>query len=172
MITQIFFLTLPLTYTFFTTFVIFVTCKTKTFPRSLFIGTFGHIVYQINLFRISNITIFASLFNSATDTATLCPGVWWWEGSRWISVAEVYAGNLGKCDKVLDREKWAEASLRKIFSEKNQQSQNKSPGISIEKFGLEKALVTRKGALWIYTCEGRRIAYSCVIDGHNLETRS
>ena len=60
MITHIFFFTLPLTYTFFNTFLIFVTCKTKTFPRSLFIGTFGHIVYQINLFRISNITFFAS----------------------------------------------------------------------------------------------------------------
>ena len=75
LITQIFFLALPLTYTFFTTFLIFVNCKTKTFPRSLFIGTFGHIVYQIDLFRISNITFFASLFNSATDTATLCLGV-------------------------------------------------------------------------------------------------
>ena len=49
----------------------------------------------------------------------------------------MYAENLGKCDKVLDREKWAEASLRKIFSEKNQQSQNKSPGISIEKMVLK-----------------------------------
>ena len=28
---------------------------------------------------------------------------------------EVYAENLGKCDKVLDREKWAEASLRKTL---------------------------------------------------------
>ena len=57
----------------------------------------------------------------------------------------MYAGNLGKCDKVLDREKWAEASLRKIFSEKNQQSQNKSPGISIEKIWSWKSPGNKEG---------------------------
>ena len=146
MITQIFFLTLPLTHTFFTTFLIFVNCKTKTFPRSLFIGTFTLYIKLIcSEFQTSHFLLLSSTVQQTLQPcARACDDEKDLDESLLRRCMQGIWGSVIKC--------WTgKSELRlpcaKYFQKKINKLRIKVRVSVLKKFGLEKALVTRKGAL-------------------------